>query len=232
MHMAIAYRILASCDIDEPDRFLTGMIIPDAATGGNSHFRKSIHMGFRVTYDLEMFRNRYQSQLESDSFYMGYYLHLVQDMLYRDYLQRRLHWKPSRKSIARIHSDYWYLNSYLRKKYDLKMPRIEQIEGIDTLFQNCKFNTDSLSQYIHDDLENDCDANDTALIGPEDIDGYIDLAVKRCVMEIQAIQNGGSTLENILWKNDWTKLLRAVYRRVKRVIPRRIRILMNKFVNN
>ncbi len=91
--------------------------------GGNSHLKKKICENTRYTYDLEFFRDRYGKYMEKDDLYLGYYLHLIQDMLYRRFMYGEHGWNSSVPgNVEKLHRDYEILNEYVSKK-NMAFPR-------------------------------------------------------------------------------------------------------------
>ena len=82
IHLAIIQCIIVKTEFNNLDRLRLGVILPDGAVSGNSHLKKMICEQTRVTYDLEFYREKYGEQMKTDELYLGYYLHLIQDILY------------------------------------------------------------------------------------------------------------------------------------------------------
>ena len=79
-----------------------------------SHLKKKICENTRYTYDLEFFRDRYGKYMEKDDLYLGYYLHLIQDMLYRRFMYEEHGWNSSAPgNVEKLHRDYEILNEYV-----------------------------------------------------------------------------------------------------------------------
>ncbi len=58
--------------------------------------------------------------MKADDLYLGYYLHLIQDLLYRHFMYDRYHWNPKPDgNIERLHDDYKQINAYVISKYGL-----------------------------------------------------------------------------------------------------------------
>ncbi len=52
--------------------------------GGESHLKRKICENTRIHTISNVFRDRYGKYMEKDDLYLGYYLHLIQDMLYQE----------------------------------------------------------------------------------------------------------------------------------------------------
>ena len=124
MHLAIANEIAKRIPIRDFERFQVGSILPDAYADGistaESHLKTKIKNKTQNTYRLSYFRERYQDELKNDSLYLGYYMHLVQDILFRHFVYDDYKWDPVPKgNIERLHKDYGLINKYVIKKYGL-----------------------------------------------------------------------------------------------------------------
>ena len=95
MHLAVVQEMKKKIRFQNAERLDLGVILPDAAVDGNSHLKRSICGGTKDTYDLEFFREKFGEQMKQDDLYLGYYLHLVQDLYYRNYLYVEIHWNSA-----------------------------------------------------------------------------------------------------------------------------------------
>lgn len=110
-------------EIKDLDRLLTGSVLPDFYSDKcvNSHLKLRIRGGTRITYDLTRFKEAYGNRMAEDKLHLGYYLHLVQDLLYRDFVYKKHHWNPHTPgNVERLHNDYRLLNPYIIEKYGLQ----------------------------------------------------------------------------------------------------------------
>ena len=63
---------------------------------------------------LECFRDRYGKYMKKDDLYLGYYLHLIQDMLYRRVMYGEHGWNSSVPgNVEKLYRDYEILNEYV-----------------------------------------------------------------------------------------------------------------------
>ena len=59
--------------------------------------------------------------MRQDDLYLGYYLHLVQDICYRHFVYDKYHWNPMIPgNVEKLHKDYSIINFYVAEKYNLK----------------------------------------------------------------------------------------------------------------
>lgn len=122
-HMAVTRLTALKLNLKDSDRLLLGAALPDLCADEypNSHLKLRIRGGTKNTYDLAAFRNSYGNLMAEDCLYLGYYLHLVQDMVFRDFVYKKHHWDPfTLGNVGRLHNDYRLINSYLIEKYRLK----------------------------------------------------------------------------------------------------------------
>ena len=129
IHLAIVQEMRKKVSFRDINRLFLGVILPDGAVAGNSHLKKKICENTRYTYDLECFRDRYGKYMEKDDLYLGYYLHLIQDMLYRRFMYGEHGWNSSVPgNVEKLHRDYEILNEYVSKKYGLFQEMIQELD--------------------------------------------------------------------------------------------------------
>lgn len=121
MHLAAAVQLtdLLPQGMDIP-RFLSGEIMVDSAPQERkaSHFLTCVND--RKTYDVAAFRAQYGHLLLTDGLVLGYYLHLLQDLVFRDHMYHTLGFNPKKPGyLAGLHSDYRRLNHLLIQRYNL-----------------------------------------------------------------------------------------------------------------
>ena len=128
MHLAIIKKISETYRCKEPKRLNFGAVLPDYSEDRRkAHLRILVWGRNKRTYDLNGFRARFGAKIREDDLYLGYYLHLVQDVIYRHFVYDRYHWNPNIPGhTEKLHNDYSLLNLYVREKYglenDLRIP--------------------------------------------------------------------------------------------------------------
>lgn len=123
MHLAAATRLTGQ--IKNPGLFYLGCVLVDAC-GQAGHYRAKADDGRRY-YDLERFRAEHGQRLQTDDFCLGYYMHIVQDMVYRKFVYADHGWNPrSPGNVERLYNDYRLLNPVLVRKYGLRPLRMPQ----------------------------------------------------------------------------------------------------------
>lgn len=200
MHLAAAFQLLDSLPqgIDAA-RFLTGEIMVDSAAKERkaSHFQ--VEVEGRKTYDITRFQALYGHLLLTDGLVLGYYLHLLQDLCFRDYVYHELHFNPRKPGyLAGLHSDYRRLNLLLIQRYGLSK---------DFAISDCAQPLQDIAQFDMAGLPAAL-AEDFALPGVSDAFffteehaiQFIDRAVSMCKKELKALCSG----ETLTDPMDWT----------------------------
>lgn len=188
MHYAITCELIKRKKFKNPDRLKLGSILVDAGCNGNSHMKISVAGGHKKTYDLDGFRSIYGELMKKDDLYLGYYLHLIQDIIYRHFVYDKFHWNPLIPgNVEKLHKDYAICNYYVVKKYNLKneivLPSDFEKELIN---QISAFNLDKLVQDMNSyfvPMEDD----DIFFFTREMADEYIAEAVEYCSQELDKL---------------------------------------------
>ena len=208
MHMAVTKIIAEKWEIKDRNRLLLGAVLPDVYREGDtsheSHLKIRIRGGGWVTYDLTSFKEGYGERMKEDRLYLGYYLHLVQDLVYRDFVYNEYHWNPTAAgNIERLHNDYRLINSYIIEKYglgnELSIPDDFEKEPINALYP---FGIHRL----YDDQKSDFTAfsdGDIFFFTKEMADIFIQRACDICDKELQAWREGKSFVDAYDWA--WKK---------------------------
>ena len=194
IHLAVADALLKEFPIDDPARFRLGSILPDAKNDSRlraaPHYQISLDDGL-LTYDLDLFRKQFGSRIKSDSLYLGYYLHLIQDMVYRRFMYALPHWDARIwENVLQLHSDYRKINHYLIESRSM-VNGIEAPEDFDSEAINLLFEFD-ISVFLRE-LQKDFEIiqeGDYHHFTPKMADEYLSLAIEACRREMEAMQKG------------------------------------------
>ena len=82
IHLAIIEKICEEYRCKDRARLNFGAVLPDFSGNRNkAHFRAVVWDRNKQTYDLTAFREKFGDRIFDDDLYLGYYLHLVQDIL-------------------------------------------------------------------------------------------------------------------------------------------------------
>lgn len=190
VHLAIINELTKKIDFNDINRLKFGAVVADAGTYGKSHLKINVSDG-KKSYDFDRYRLMFGGRILSDDLYLGYYLHLVQDALYRHYVYDRYHWDPLiQGNVERLHKDYSIVNYYVVSKYQLKNDLVvpkgfenEDINQLDT-FDIEKFMMDMSSYFRPVEEEN------IFFFTKEMSDEYIKEAIDFCLKEVDKIRNG------------------------------------------
>lgn len=204
MHLAIAYEIINQIQVDDNNRFYVGSILPDAATNSNSHYRIRIHNNKKSIMDTNAFYQQFKDKIPFDGLYLGYYFHLMEDVLFRNVLYYDLNFLKYRGApnfVEELHMDYWILNCYLVYKYrlvnNLTMPKQFEKERLNTAaeFDLESFLSNSSRQFTVDTKK------ETKHFSQKSADNYIKECAKICLSEYNSLKQGKVSFrpENYAW---------------------------------
>ena len=204
MHLAAASQLLdmLPAGMDVP-RFLSGTMMVDSAPQERraSHFQAV--MGGRKTYDIGRFRMEYGHLLLTDGLVLGYYLHLVQDLVFRDYMYNQLNFDPRKPGyLAGLHSDYRRLNRLLAGRYGLRTDFAIPADAAP-LGAIAAFDMAGLPAALAGDLAEP--VTEAAFFFTEEMAAdYIRQAVKKCREELLALHSGLALTDPLdwTWKSD------------------------------
>lgn len=207
VHLAITEEVAKIISFPDVARLKFGALIPDAGEGGNetgvSHLKVHIQDGRKTVYDFDRYRKLFGEKMLKDGLYLGYYLHLVQDALYRKCVYGRHHWDPTVPgNVERIHMDYRIVNQYIIQKYRLKndvaVPEGFDIEDINRI---CSFDTEGLLRKLASYFQ---PANEEPIFffTKEMSDEFISEAVDFCVKEIEDLRSGKQGIDMLAYAWD------------------------------
>ena len=119
---------LLGLGVKDVDRFRVGNLLPDAIEDlvfrDLTHFQSEVEIGGRRMRfsDFERFRREFAPLVETDGLYLGYYMHLIEDVCYRIFWNR-VRFAPrdmTRENVAVLHNDYHLLNRYIVSRYGIR----------------------------------------------------------------------------------------------------------------
>lgn len=216
MHLAITNELIPKYQFKNTARLKFGAVLPDAYAMGkstaDSHFKISVCGNNKRTYDFTRFRTMFSDLMKKDDLYLGYYLHLVQDTLFRHFVYDEYHWNPTVPgNVERLHRDYTIINSYVIQKIglqnDVEVPQNFEKEPIYSVYPFEPY------RFVNEMKE------DFKPVGEEDIffftkemaDEYIQRAVIFCMEELKALENGKDGIDEYryAWKNTPRVLLKT-----------------------
>lgn len=203
VHLAIANEIIKVRPLSAPDRFYFGSLLPDACADRRAHCEKLLENGARKTLDLSGFRRRFGKLVISDSLYLGYYLHLLQDILHRDEMYGTIGFDPGPpENIPQLHLDYELTNRSVIEKYGLQnrvRPPVDlEREPLCTTWQ---FTPETLLEALAQDFST-APQGIPRFFTEEDADRLIRRSVELCLLELDALKSdtGYFDEERFAWK--------------------------------
>ena len=201
IHLAVIAELTKQYEFSDVDRLKFGVILPDAGKGKAGYVHKYIWGRNKKSYDFEFFRSRFGELMKTDDLYLGYYLHLVQDICFRHFVYDKYLWNPMIPgNVEKLHKDYAIINAYAAKKYNLKndiaVPAGFDTEEINSL---CTFDVNGLMKSMEEYFgEED---GEIFFFTKEMTDEYISEAAELCSKELEALRSGGVLIES--YDNAW-----------------------------
>lgn len=192
LHLAVAKEIMKKTDIIDKNRFFLGCILPDAynpqAPKTNSHLKIFVCGNSKETYDLEKFRAIYVEKMKVDMLYVGYYFHLIQDLIFRELVYEKYKWNPMLSgNVERLHCDYGIINKYIIGTYgisnDINVPENIRNEEIYKIYP---FEVEIFLADMDEDFASKPEG-DIFFFTKEMADEFISTATEICVEEYKAI---------------------------------------------
>ncbi len=204
IHLAITNELSQQYEFSNIDRLYFGTIIPDGVSSCQdyilSHFKLRISDTGKRSYNLTEYKEKFGNLLKADDLYLGYYLHLIQDLLYRHFMYDRYHWNPKPDgNIERLHDDYKQINAYVISKYglhsDIHVPNGFASEKINEI---ADFEPDRFIQELKNDFER-IEYKERFFFTNNMVDEYIQWAVEYCKKELAALENGSYYFDEYEW---------------------------------
>lgn len=204
IHLAITDILAGKYVFRDINRLKIGATLPDASAPGQStegsHLKIQICGLTKKTYDLTRFRKEFGKKMKEDDLYLGYYLHLVQDILFRYFMYEIHHWDSKAPgNVDRLHMDYALINTYVVRKYqlqdDITLPQDFADEAIHKLYP---FGYESFYEELRGDY-NPCQEGRLFFFTEQKADEYIEMAVEFCLKELDAFSRGQAGLDEYQW---------------------------------
>lgn len=204
IHLAITDILAGKYVFRDINRLKIGATLPDASAPGQStegsHLKIQICGLTKKTYDLTRFRKEFGKKMKEDDLYLGYYLHLVQDILFRHFMYEMHHWDSKAPgNVDKLHMDYALINTYVVRKYqlqdDITLPQDFEDEAIHKLYP---FGYENFYEELRGDY-NSCQEGSLFFFTEQKADEYIEMAVEFCLKELDALSQGQAGLDEYQW---------------------------------
>lgn len=204
IHYTISKRISEKLEVEDLERFLFGAsIAPDASSHEDGSYDKAHFQGWsadcsRKGMDWSLFEKKYRDCFDTDSLYLGYWCHLVQDAIwFHDIVDKyvRIYPKEIRKNYyQKGYSDYKRLNYLLAKEYNLEAPSFSRLdipvkEVREDIIQI------RLSAFYEQFHFTECTKNELELYTWDMVLNYIENCAEFCIREIEAMKNNSVRME-------------------------------------
>lgn len=196
VHLAIINELIKLRSFRAEDRLKLGAVLADFGNRRDTHLQTRVQNGEKRTYDLNRFRAEFGEKLLEDDLYLGYYLHLIQDIVYRRIIYGKYAWDTTIEgNIERLHRDYRILNGVIIEKYGLKndiaVPEGFKSEGINRLGA---FDTDLLLESMAGFFDQR-EEGEIFFFTEAMADEFILEAVETCLKELDALDSGGALMD-------------------------------------
>lgn len=204
MHLAAAVQLTVMLPQGmDVHRFLSGAIMVDSAPQERraSHFL--VQIDGRKTYDIARFREMYGHLLQKDGLVLGYYLHLLQDLVFRDFMYHKLRFNPRAPGyLDGLHNDYRRLNQLLADRYGLTADFPIPADA-DPLAGIAAFDMAGLPGALAEDFAL-AGTVEAFFLTEELAVAYISRAVEVCRKELLALLDGQPLTDTAdwMWQND------------------------------
>ncbi|MBR6477612.1 MAG: hypothetical protein IKS85_04105 [Lachnospiraceae bacterium] len=200
IHLAITEKVTEGLKIKDLNRLRLGSVLPDGAVHVNGHMKIRICDGTRSTYDLEAFRRIFGERMKEDDLYLGYYLHLVQDLIFRRFVYTVYNWDPLPPgNVERLYRDYTITNAYVIQKYGLEKTMLQPISlSGEPILELGPFDVEELVGRIQNQFQ---PVEDTGIFffTRKMADEFIEMAVAPCLEELKALADGKPGLGSAEW---------------------------------
>ena len=191
LHLAAAKLLLDEISVADERRFRLGAILPDAGERVSAHFRVRIDGGTKTIMELSGFRSRFADKMD-DPLYLGYYLHLVQDIVFRKIFYLGLGWKADAPGkVERLYDDYHILNAWAIQKFalrdDLTAPEDFSAEPLAAV---SNFELPEFLAELHADFTTPPPPGKCVYFTKAIAEEFLSAAVPLCLREIAALREG------------------------------------------
>lgn len=193
LHLAVLEELMKDIPVKDKNRFRFGGILPDAynpnVPKSDSHLKIYVCGKSKKTYDLDGYLSLYGGEMDDD-LYIGYYLHLIQDLVFRELVYDKYQWNPAIPgNVERLHNDYRSINAYVIKKYGVKND-IQMISNLknEKLYSLYPFEAEVFLNDLARDFQEE--AGESFFFTEAMADEFVTLATENCRKELQALKEG------------------------------------------
>lgn len=187
-------------EIKDKKRFLLGNVFPDAYANGSDRDKTHyiVKTDTQVYFDFCKFRDQYAEVICNDDLYLGYYMHLVEDAFYRQFLYSDRVIRPNNpEEVAMLHNDYRILNAHIVNRYQLQNILLSpmNIEN-EAICDIAEFRINGFLEDMSCDFTNQT-LGTTRFLTENLLDEFIEKYVPLGLEELQCVRNGDTLLQPI-----------------------------------
>ena len=200
VHYLLGEFLCEKTRMKDKNRFLLGSILPDAYSEhrerDSTHFICRSLQKNQAYFDFNKFREQYDQLIQTDDLYLGYYMHLVEDSVYRKFFRDKKIKSPCcREEVAMLHQDYHLLNSYVVKRYLLQNTMIKPMDfEKEPICKVAEFRLDEFLREMERDFIEKPSGN-THFLTESLLDEFIDQCAIICEKELQSVLSGTCYLQ-------------------------------------
>jgi len=194
LHLAVLEELMKQIPIKDKNRFRLGGILPDAynpvVPKSDSHLKYYVCGKSKKTYDLDGYLSMFSDKMDDD-LYKGYYLHLIQDLVFREMLYGKYKWNPTiQGNVEKLHNDYRLINSYVIKKYGVKndIQLIPDLEN-EKIYAIYSFEAEAFLNDMTRDFQ-DATEGELFFFTETMADEFVAIATENCKKELQELKEG------------------------------------------
>lgn len=204
IHLAITNELIKKYPFKDPARLKLGSVLPDACAPGRtteaSHLKIKLCGATKKTYDLTLYREKFGQKMRGDDLYLGYYLHLIQDILFRYFMYEMHHWDSRTPGNAdKLHNDYALINTYVVRQYqltdDIVLPEDFEKEAIYEIYP---FDAGNFLAEMKRDFLPYCQG-EPFFFTQELADAFIRMATDACARELDTFWAGKGGIDEYSW---------------------------------
>lgn len=199
IHYLIASEIIKRSKINNIERFICGSLLPDAsADHKKSHYSETDKNGYHFM-NLNKYYADFKNRL-NDEPYLGYYLHLVQDIIFRMEVTSAIKYNSlNPEELKKLYDDYHSINAWINEEYSLNR-NIEKIEIKDDLI-NCidNFNYSSFIDSMQNDFS-DIRKQNYYYFNETMAKDYIDKSIDISLQLIDKVNSGINPFDSKLYR--------------------------------
>ena len=198
IHYLLAVKLAESCPVSDRQRFLAGSLLPDAYISVSD--RKITHYkaadGDAHIFDFNRFRTEFRDLIFTDDLYLGYYLHLIEDAVYRQFLWLNRYERPmNMEQVKLLHQDYHILNAVFIKRYKLINELTEPVRlEEEPITRIAPFSAETMVKELAGDFS-DRGTGSFRYVNEAMMETYIKDAFPVCLREMRAVREGHFTLD-------------------------------------